>query len=93
MPSSKAPRNDGKLLPRFQLVGFFVSLFIFSVYVLGAVFQLPFLREGFSVDPTVLGILGSITLVMGGVAVVSRLPGFNVSIKDDKRDDEPDETA
>lgn len=91
MPNAK--KTEAKLLPRFQLVGFFVSLFIFSVYALGAVFQLPFLREGFSVDPTVLGILGSITLVMGGVAVVSRLPGFNVNIKDKKVDGEPDEPA
>jgi hypothetical protein len=89
----KPPATSSKLLPRFQLVGFFVSLFIFSVYALGAVFQLPFLRDGFQVDPTVLGILGSVTLVMGGVAFVSRLPGFNFSLKDKPDDDEPDKDA
>lgn len=92
MPS-KPPANSSKLLPRFQLVGFFVSLFIFSVYALGAVFQLPFLRDGFQADPTVLGILGSVTLVMGGVAFVSRLPGFNFGLKDKPDDDEPDKDA
>lgn len=86
-------KRDSKLLPRFQLVGFFVSLFIFSVYALGAVFQLPFLRDGFQVDPTVLGILGSVTLVMGGVAFVSRLPGFNINLKDKPDDDEPEKDA
>lgn len=92
--ASRQKPPESQLLPRFQLVGFFISLFIFSVYALGAVFQLPFLREGFSVDPTVLGILGSITLVLGGVATASRLSGFNVSMKKgEKRDDEPDEDA
>ena len=83
----RVERNDAKLLPRFRLVGFFVFLFITSLYALGAVFQLPFLREGFEVDPTVLGILGGITLVLGGVEGVSRyLSGYSPPSK--RSDDE-----
>lgn len=80
---------EARLLPRFRLVGFFVFLFITGVYALGAVFQLPFLREGFQIDPTVLGILGGITLVLGGVEGVSRyLNGFSPPQRPPRSDQE-----
>jgi hypothetical protein len=78
--------DEAKLLPRFRLVGFFVGLFLVTVYVLGAIFQLPFLRSDFKIDPTILGVLGGITLVLGGVEGISRLAGFNITPT--KKDDE-----
>lgn len=80
--------SEAKLVPRFRLVGFFVFLLITCLYVLGAVFQLPFLRDSFQVDPTVLGILGGITLVLGGVEGISRLPGIQIGVPPKKGDDE-----
>ena len=81
--------NDIKLLPRFRLVGFFICLSVTCIYVLGAIFELPFLRAGFEVDPTVLGILGGITLILGGVEGISRyLAGFESPVIMPKDEDE-----
>lgn len=58
-------------------------LFLIVIYVSGEVFQLPFLRTTFHIEPTILGILVGAFTVLVGVEVLSRLPGIAQGIQDD----------
>ena len=49
---------------------------VIVVYIAGGIFQLPFLRSEFTVEPTVLGILIGALLLLLGVEVLNRIPGI-----------------
>jgi hypothetical protein len=68
--------KEAQLLSRFRIVGAMVILAAILLYVLGAIFQLPFLRAEFQVEPTVLGILVGSFLLLVGVETLARIPGI-----------------
>lgn len=75
--------NEAKLLSRFRLVTAVAILAATLVYVAGEIFELPFLRTTFHVEPTVLGIMVGALLLLLGVEAAYRIPGIGP-----KEDDE-----
>lgn len=74
MPS-RGP-SEAQLLSRFRIVCIAVVLMATVVYVLAGIFELPFLRPTFQLEPTVLGILfGTLTLLLG-IEGLNRIPGI-----------------
>lgn len=63
-------------LSRFRVVGAGVVLVITAFYVGADIFELPFLRSTFHLDPTVLGILLGTFAVLVGVEAIARIPGI-----------------
>lgn len=76
MARSEHGESEKRLLSRFRVVGSGVILLCILVYISGEIFMLPFLREGFHVDPTILGILTGTFLILIGVEALNRLPGI-----------------
>lgn len=68
--------DETRLLSRFRVVSIFSILLAIVVYVAGEIFQLPFLRTSFHVEPTVLGILVGALIVLLGIETIARIPGI-----------------
>lgn len=68
--------NEAGLLSRFRLVSIAAILLAIIVYIAGEIFQLPFLRTTFHVEPTVLGILVGALIVLLGIETIARIPGI-----------------
>ncbi len=76
--------TEAHLLSRFRLAGAGGILVATIVYVAADIFQLPFLRDGFHTEPTVLGILLGSFLLLVGVETLNRLPGISSVRRDDE---------
>jgi hypothetical protein len=68
--------NEAKLLSRFRIVSIAAILLAILVYVAGEIFELPFLRTTFHVEPTVLGVLVGALIVLLGIETINRIPGI-----------------
>ena len=68
--------DETRLVSRFRRATAGVVLGVIVVYIAGGIFQLPFLRSEFTVEPTVLGILIGALLLLLGVEVLNRIPGI-----------------
>lgn len=79
-PDEKDP-DVQRYLSRFRIIGAAVVLVIAALYVGADIFQLPFLRTTFHLDPTVLGILLGTFAVLVGVEAIARIPGIGRDVK------------
>jgi hypothetical protein len=68
--------SEANLLSRFRIVTAVAILGAILVYIAGEIFELPFLRTTFHVEPTILGILIGALCLLLGVEGISRIPGI-----------------
>lgn len=87
MPQKRQPQHDDRFLRVITRVAIIVLILMVVILPLSEVFDLPFVRADFRVDPAVFGLIIAALLTLLGAVTLRRFPGFTFGEPEEDEDD------